>query len=100
MNQMPGKQIVNPNSLKTKCGCLHGRVIENGHTHDRLTLWTVRVCVHVCVWVHILCDPQSVQLRGTTTATTPIMVKSGKMKLYPVRTDLVQAASFQNHCLL
>ena len=41
---------------KTECGCLHGGVIENGHTCNPLTLWTVPVLVQV--WVHILGDPQ------------------------------------------
>ena len=30
-----------------ECGCLHGGVIENGRTHNPLTLWTVPVFVHV-----------------------------------------------------
>ena len=33
-------------------------VIENGHTHNPLTRWTLPVLVHVRVWVHILGDPQ------------------------------------------
>ena len=39
-------------------------LIENGRTRNPLTLWTV--LVHV--WVYILDDPQSVQLRNATTA--------------------------------
>ena len=47
-------------------GCLHGRVIENSQTRNPLTLCSV----HVRVWVYILGDPQSVQLRNTTTTIT------------------------------
>ena len=47
---------------KTECGCLHGRVIENGCTCNPLTLSTVPVLVRV--WVHLLGDPISVQLRN------------------------------------
>ena len=54
--------------LKMECGCLRTwRVIENGRTRIPLTLCNVPVLVHVQVWVHILGDPQSVQLRNATT---------------------------------
>ena len=53
--------------LKTECGCLHGRVFENGGARNPLTLCSVLVLVHVQVWVHIPGDPQSVQLRNATT---------------------------------
>ena len=36
---------------------VHGLVLENGHTHNPLTLWTVLV-QYVWVWVNILGDPQ------------------------------------------
>ena len=52
-----------------ECGCLHGGVIENGCSRNPLTLCSVPVLVHVHVWVHILGDPQSVQLRKATTTT-------------------------------
>ena len=32
--------------FKYQCGCLHGEVIENGLTRNRLTLWTVHVLAH------------------------------------------------------
>ena len=41
---------------KTECGCLHGGVTENGHTHHPLTLRSVAVVV--TVWVPIPGDPQ------------------------------------------
>ena len=37
---------------KMEHGCLHGEVIENGSTHNPITLWTEPVRVQV--WVHIL----------------------------------------------
>ena len=52
---------------KTECGYLHGRVPENGRTCNPLALWTAPIQVQV--WVHILGDPQIVQLRNATTAT-------------------------------
>ena len=45
--------------LKMEGGCIHGGVIENSHTRNPLTLWTVSLLVRVRVWVHILGDPQS-----------------------------------------
>ena len=62
--------MINP--PKTECDCLHGGVIENVRTRKPLTLWTVPV--PVLVWVHILGDPQSVQLRDATTATFRIKI--------------------------
>ena len=40
---------------KMECGCLHGEVIENGHTRNplSLTLRTVAVRVRVWVWVWV-----------------------------------------------
>ena len=55
---------------KAECGCLLGGVIENGRTGNPLTLWTAPVLVPVWVWVHILGDPHSVQLRNATTTRT------------------------------
>ena len=52
---------------KTECGCLYGGVIENGLTHNPLTLCSVPVLVHVQVWLHMPGDPQSVQLSNATT---------------------------------
>ena len=43
-------------------------VIANSRTRKSSPiLWTVPVLVHLRVWVHILGDPESVQLRNTTT---------------------------------
>ena len=50
-----------------ECGCLCGGVIENGRTCNPVTLGSVPALVHVQVWVHILGDPQSVQLRNAAT---------------------------------
>ena len=56
---------------KIECVCLNGGVIaiENGHTHNPLALWAVPVLVHIYIQVsvHIVADPQSVQLRNATT---------------------------------
>ena len=41
---------------KMECGCLHGGVIENSHTHNPLSLTQLTVPVLVRVWVHILGD--------------------------------------------
>ena len=57
---------------RQECGCLHGGVIENGRTHQSLTLCSVPVLVHVGVWMFIPGDPQSVQLRNATTTKTGI----------------------------
>ena len=56
---------------KMECDCLHGEVIENGRARNPLTLCSVPTLVHVQVWVHKPGDPQSVQLRNATTATSP-----------------------------
>ena len=49
---------------------IHGGVIENGRTRNPLTLRTVPTLVLVRVWVQILGDPQTAQLRKATTTTT------------------------------
>ena len=81
--------------LKMECGCLHGGVIENGHTHNPLTLWTLSVLVHVRVWVHILGDAQSVQLRnGTTTTTTNTVIVPGSSCFWVLLLLVARAADF------
>ena len=40
-------------------------MIQNGCTRNPLTLWTMPI-LDIQVWVHILRDPQSVQLRNAT----------------------------------
>ena len=57
-------------ALKMECGCLHAGVTENGRTGNPLALCSVPVLVQV--WVHILGDPQSVQLRNATTTTAAV----------------------------
>ena len=52
-------------SLKTVCGCQCGRVIS-GHTCNALTQWNAFVSAQL----HILDDPQSVQLSNATATTT------------------------------
>ena len=59
---------------KSECGCLHGGVIENGRIRNPLTLCSVPVLVPVQVWVHILGDPQNVQLRNATTNLSTVVV--------------------------
>ena len=49
-------------------------VIANSRTRiSSPILWTVPVLVHLRVWVHILGDPESVQLRNTTTLDKKII---------------------------
>ena len=62
-----GKEDYNSSDDYSRCGCRHGGEIVNGRSRNHLTLWTVPILVHVRVWVHILGDPQSVQMRNATT---------------------------------
>ena len=60
---------------KTECDCLHGGVIENGCTHNPLTLCSVPALIHVQVCVHILGDPQcSAEERYNNNNTTVTLI--------------------------